>query len=333
MKLKVISKIFLFFALAIVFIGISGILVLNSEEDVFGKDSRFLNTIDIEKSSDNLKTDDHLKIDAVSSQITFHLSTDDQLSAHLEGEIFTMGFVRGEWDLKFKETSDGIEIVEGRPKGNFGINFTTAKTTINIYLPQDFQGSLAIHTVSGDIDLTLPNQVYRDVKVETVSGDLNLESLNWGEDNPSKLRFESVSGEAYLEEINVKSLNLSTTSGDVTGKHIKSEALSFSSLSGDMRLEGNFKVIHGESTSGTINLTTTSDDFNIDIDTISGDVRISIPPSDGFSYDFSTVSGDLTFKLTDYHFTLTKDQRGLVGDSASTNKVNIETVSGDVLIQ
>lgn len=242
-------------------------------------------------------------IDTVSSDVNIILSKDNNIKVHFYGTTSDMGRAP---KLEASLSGDNLDISVKYPKqiiifGSFSLN-----TKLDVYVPESYKKSMDIETVSGEIDIDKLES--DDFKCHTTSGDMKINLIV-----ASTIDFSSVSGSINIEELSSKSSDFETTSGDV-----KIEA-----ISGDLKVE---------SVSGSI--TALYKEFNneVEAETVSGDVNLSLPQESEFKVDFSTTSGELE---NDFPLVITgkvdkRDVKGTVGNGQKT--IRIETTSGDAAI-
>ncbi len=181
----------------------------------------------------------------------------------------------------------GILYVKYAASGKKLTNNKTQGKTLVVYLPLKY------------IDAAL-----NEVEIETVSADVFINEtehiISCGE-----LDVKSVSGEIKLDGISAREASIENVSGKVTVKGEYSE-LDVSTVSGKVSLAPDNKVPR------------------ISVDSVSGDVDLTIPDM-GFKAELETVSGKMKFKSENVGRT------HMYGDSMS--KFDFETVSADVDIK
>lgn len=109
----------------------------------------------------------------------------------------------------------------------------------------------------------------------------------------------TVGGDARIGPFGVDELEVKTVSGDVdTDEHLAARELKAKTVSGDMKLLGRFRDVQAEA--------------------ISGEISLGLPRGGEWSFDVKTVSGRV--------------QNALASRKGKVGRVNIKTVSGDVII-
>ena len=186
-------------------------------------------------------------------------------------------------------------------------------------------------TISGEITIVVPENFNGSVRVETVSGDLltlpeNLDSLS----------FKSVSGELKPEKLFLTNdLVIKTVSGDIKSALVNCKNINYKSVSGDFAAENTcFETCKFDSTSGDIRVTIPSIPDYMKVKTVSGDAKIKLTANAGINMNYKSVSGDLK---TDFAFVVENEKRGFgsykfKGECTGEKAVTIEakTVSGDL---
>ena len=96
-----------------------------------------------------------------------------------------------------------------------------------------------------------------------------------------------------------------------------------------MDFTGNLKA---DSVSGDINVSYRIFDNNIDVKTISGEVKIDLPQNAEFYLKTNTVSGEVVarFPITIISFNKMNQLEGTVG--TGDNRIIVDTVSGDIYL-
>lgn len=172
------------------------------------------------------------------------------------------------------------------------------------------QGVQALHTVSGDIRSELAGA---ECEIKTVSGDVSLR----GKGLVAPLRVSTVSGDIQLSQA-AGSLELVTVSGDMNLELKPLNSLRVRTTSGDTRLQ-----------------TRLARDANVDIESVSGDVKFDAASDAGFVTEVGTFSGDI-----DTCFGVRSERASEYGPGsrlrttvgAGGARVRIKALSGDVAI-
>jgi DUF4097 and DUF4098 domain-containing protein YvlB len=151
-------------------------------------------------------------------------------------------------------------------------------------------------STSGDVEV---GEVTGDAQFNTVSGDLRAGPIGGQAD------VNAVSGDSVLERVGGR-LRVNCVSGDVTVREA-SEGVKVESVSGDVQLDS---VEAG----------------NVELNSISGDLRVAIKRGSRLAVDANAVSGDLRSDIE-----LGADEAAARGDGPLVD-LHARTVSGDLRI-
>lgn len=136
----------------------------------------------------------------------------------------------------------------------------------------------------------------------------------------------TVSGDSLLSGFSSDTLKCDSVSGDVTLEGCSVRKLNMYSVSGLCEAEGEFTEAKLDSVSGELTLMPASAVDKASLDTVSGDVAITLPASYGFAVECSSVSGSVSAE----GFTTIANDEYFYGDGAC--EIDVETVSGDIEI-
>ncbi len=262
-------------------IGIGLVMILASLA-LTGFDFRKLGTS--ETKTENYEfTESFTKIEiaAVSSDVRFARSTDGK--AHIESVH----------SVALKEdvgVQNGVLRLEQNGEGgvkffvwNFGDN-----ERMTVYLPQAEYEALTVATASGDVDV--PEELsFTDATLATASGDVRFRARCAG-----NMTVSTVSGRIEAGDMELRRLDLATTSGDIELKSLRaSEKLAIHTVSGDVALD--------RCDGGEIDLKTTSGEIEgtlltgkvFEVHTTSGKVKVPSDTAGAPLCTIHTVSGDV----------------------------------------
>ncbi len=217
-------------------------------------------------------------------------------------------------ELKVSNVSGGI-----RSERLTARRMEYATTSGGMVLTDQQTERLKLDTVSGDVQF---RGSYLACEAGSVSGELHIERT---EDGSSAERTEagSVSGAVQLHGP-VGEFKVGTTSGAVSV--LGSGWGTVTTVSGNQWLEGEISALDAGSTSGSVTLITSVQPREIEIDTTSGDVSLTLPADCGFTLDFDTSSGDFISALA----MVNQRSKHIYGDGAAA--VDVDTTSGDLRV-
>jgi len=216
-------------------------------------------------------------------------------------------------------------------------------------LPPDKQGwfSWGADTRMGDTRLDIKVPVAAEMKIEVVSADVNLSGVAGRSLTVSsvsgKLRLDSGAKEAEIGSVSgnielvgkAERAHLETVSGNIRTRGLGGQ-LKFETVSGDIDAEnGRYREINASTVSGSISLRGAPDgDPRIDTESMSGDVRLSLPADVSTRLRASSFSGSIhsdfgTVKEPDHGPGSSLD----ASNGGGAGNVKIETFSGDIDIR
>lgn len=190
-----------------------------------------------------------------------------------------------------------------------------------VTIPENYAGSYDIGLVSGSIKMSeVPCEKY--LNLDTTSGDVDLKNINCNQtldiDTTSgtvsladitvngNMEFDSTSGNLKLTNVEVKGeLSCDAISGEIAGDNVSVKSFESSSTSGDIEIDAFTveKEISGDSISGSfdLKLTDSQQNYDIEVDTISGSVNIPMNSKGkgGKELEFSTTSGDVNVEFAE----------------------------------
>ena len=131
-----------------------------------------------------------------------------------------------------------------------------------------------------------------------------------------------------LSGVNTETLDLDSTSGTMTLIDTVTKTLTADSTSGSLRFTGEAETITADTTSGSVRLTPSVGILReIRVESISGDVTVTLPATAGFSASLDSMSGrfsgEFDARLTDGEY--------VYGDGKI--HISVETNSGNLRIE
>ena len=172
------------------------------------------------------------------------------------------------------------------------------------------RGSQRLQSVSGDIRTEAAAE---DVECKTVSGDVNIT----GSGQRALLTVTTVSGDAALTKV-AGEVNGNTVSGDFTIAMSETSRSRLRSTSGNLGLTGRLAT-----------------DARLDIESISGDVRLELAAPVGAEFDVSTFNGQIRNcfgpdPVRTSEYAPGRELRFREGSGAA--RVRIKTLNGDISV-
>lgn len=237
-------------------------------------------------------------------------------------------------DIKITEKNNTLEMT--RNNGSFSVDFFSVVDIVNwfsignnneenlgqtvVIVPRSFEGKYSIETVSGnlvfaavpaeetiDLDTTSGDIKIADIdckssiNADTISGEISIDNVNMEGD----LTIGTTSGDIHLNSVKAdKEISIDTISGSTYGSDVTTEFVTLNATSGDARITQLTveKGISGDSVSGEyeIQLTDNMENYNIEVDTVSGEFNIpsKYKGTGEKTMSFSTTSGDVEVNFT-----------------------------------
>jgi len=235
-----------------------------------------------------------------------------------------------------------VEVTGELGKGTERLDFTKGDkvTRIKVVLPnRPFKVDSTDLIVKVPTGSTLSiNTVMADIGVQAVSGTQRLQSVSGNmrtETGGEDLECRTVSGDVTIAGSGKKGLvSITTVSGDATATRLAGE-VNGSTVSGDFTLGvGATTRSRLRSTSGNLTLQgSLAPDARVDIESISGDVRLDLVGKTGADFDVSSFSGEIRpcfgpKPVRTDEYAPGKEWRFQEGDGSA--RVRIKTLSGDV---
>ncbi|NQT67008.1 MAG: DUF4097 family beta strand repeat protein [Actinobacteria bacterium] len=195
---------------------------------------------------------------------------------------------------------------------------------VEIIRPKTIFGIGVINIWRTKLDVYIPEDSIEVLKIETVSADTNISDLK-----VDKFNLNAVSGDFKGESLFAGDLKIHTISGDISLKDYTGN-IDFNTVSGDAVLGGgsqndNIKVV---TVSGEVCIEQ-EDSSNMNISSISGDVEIDLSEDAWFYLKASTLSGDIENRFPIKIISSgRRDLEGIVG--SDEKEITIRTTSGDI---
>ena len=180
-----------------------------------------------------------------------------------------------------------------------------------VFLTTPPGASLQLTAASGDISVQAPVE---DVEATAASGEIRVGSVSGAG------RLRTASGDIQVDAVSGR-LFVDSSSGDVRVGHVGSN-IAVNSASGDISVDYAAGAVDVNTASGDL-LVLHVDGDDVRVKTVSGDVRLGIPPRRTLDVEVQTLSGDVRNRLPK-------------GDGSPAEKrvtLTVKTLSGDITLQ
>ena len=186
-----------------------------------------------------------------------------------------------------------------------------ASTDIKLYAPHQSGGE--VRTASGDVVVTTD---LRELNVATASGDVRANS-----EITSDFGIKTASGDVKARRIGGHVM-IATASGDVILEDVGGD-LSFNSASGDIRTGAVAGMVEIKGVSADVAIESVIG-HTVRARTLSGDLRLGIPPGRSVDLDMQTLSGEVVNRLSPSAEPVAKKV---------ALAISVKTVSGNLMLE
>jgi hypothetical protein len=208
-------------------------------------------------------------------------------------------------EIEMTQSSDGTVSVRTRfPEEGWTWLFGSHPCKVDYVVRAPRACALRLRGVSSSLDV---RGFDGECSVETVSGAVELRDLN------GALRLRTVSGNVSIERLS-GALDLKTVSGEIAVK------------------ESGLASVRSTSVSGDVSLETALADGPYAFDSVSGDVRLVVPPETRCTAELTGVSGTLStaFPVSGYSHATGRHSVTIHGGGT---RVSLKSVSGDLALE
>jgi len=245
-----------------------------------------------------------IKIDWVAGSVNLRVGTSDQI-------VFSESSYRMLTDrqkMRYTISDNGV----------LQIHF--CENLENIFDWFNVDANMPAKTLTLEVPASLIGKL-AEVEIDTVSANIDLGGVYGNETDLS-----TVSGEVRCADVTANELKLSSTSGTLSCENCKADKLDLENVSGTIRVDGEYRSIDIDTVSGSTNLSLAVSPEKLDVDGVSGDIKVALPEGSNFTAKLDTVSGNITCA---FQGTMGSDLV-VVGDG--TANYRFSTVSGSLTI-
>lgn len=139
----------------------------------------------------------------------------------------------------------------------------------------------------------------------------------------SELKIDSVSAHIAVEEITATSIDLVNVSGNCVFSHCRTTDFEAETVSGNVSYDGELQVLDFNTVSADCIAVLANKPNSIELESVSGDMELTLPSGSGYQLDWDSASGDFR---CDY-----SGNSHIYGDYSC--EITADTVSGDVTIK
>ena len=142
-----------------------------------------------------------------------------------------------------------------------------------------------------------------------------------------ELEIDAASATVQVENLTIEEVESSTASGTHIFTNCQVGTLKMETVSGDLNFTGTLEKLDFNGVSAQLDLALTNAPTSIELDSVSGDLNLSLPESCGFTVDKDTVSGRFSSELP------TTEQNGKIVYADGHCEIEVEGVSASVHIR
>lgn len=286
--------------------GAGSTILITREERVSGKTWAFVTS----PESGWILLDNAVSVDLLPSETMVSAYTDLSKDTFSPADIREIEIEWAAGEILIQPGNGDVITVEedGVTEEKYAMVLRQENRTLKIQFCKDETYSFfGIHTTSipsKDLTITVPRDwVCESLEIDAASATVEVNDLYIRE-----VDFDGASGVCEFENCVVDEIDLDTASGDI-------------------RFVGELSILDCDSASAKIYAVINSIPSRIDINTMSGDVDLTLPESAGFSLAMDTMNGDFN---SEFETTL-KNGNYVCGDGHC--RINVDAMSGDVTIR
>lgn len=162
---------------------------------------------------------------------------------------------------------------------------------LEVLLPRDTAKALtAVEASNTSDDMDISGCTAEAINISTVSGALNLSDCSAG-----GLEASAVSGNVVLTAVSSdEAMTVSTVSGGMELTGISAGELRLDTVSGSCKLEGQAEGLSVSTISGDVAASLRTQPVDVDMDSVSGALKLGLPSSAGFTVEHDSVSGSFS---------------------------------------
>lgn len=141
------------------------------------------------------------------------------------------------------------------------------------------------------------------------------------------LEIDAASATVEVNDLTIREVEFDGASGTCEFDNCAVNTFDMDTASGDVRISGTLDTLDFDGASASIYAELTNTPNRMDIDTMSGDLDLTLPQDCGFTVSLNAMSGDFSsdFKTT------TQNGSHVHGDGSC--RINVDAMSGDVILR
>ena len=165
--------------------------------------------------------------------------------------------------------------------------------TLRIYFAE--RHTFQTNMPSKQLEILIPyalSEHFADFQVNTVSGRIEVSNVS-----ANTVSLRTTSGRIMISGIEAEEIHLHTVSGRIETRNTVTADLQAQTTSGRHELSGDFQRVNARSTSGRIEVTSTTVPHSLTARTTSGRIEVMVPSGDVVNVQYSTSSGRFSSEI------------------------------------
>lgn len=146
-----------------------------------------------------------------------------------------------------------------------------------------------------------------------------------------EVEIEAVSAEVDVQDLRCRDFSLETVSGTNTFRNCEVENVDLETVSGDIQYSGTLQKLSCNGVSAKCDIAVDNNPKRINMDTVSGDLTLTLPKDCGFTLRKSTMSGKYTCDFLATTYVRDNDNKQIIGDGSCA--IDIDGISGNVTVR
>ncbi|GAB6087697.1 DUF4097 family beta strand repeat-containing protein [Alkaliphilus crotonatoxidans] len=226
------------------------------------------------------------------------------------------------------------------------ITISTDSVPIRLYvvegtdeLKAHYYGSVQTNGAPPELELKQSGNkiVVRENRREKMNVGFNFENLSMDIYLPKQyqkeLSLHSISGDVLMDKLQLSKIEAETISGKISLDGAILERGFFKSTSGNIEINHYLGELRGETVSGHLAVELAGLEDKVDINSISGDIKVALPSDSSFKLMANSTSGKITsdFPMTVNGKSKSNTLEGIVGKGE--HELELKTISGNINIR
>lgn len=168
----------------------------------------------------------------------------------------------------------------------------------------------------GKVDFNSAKELSKDLTITV--------PVDW---NCDKLKIECAAATVEVNDLTVREVELDGASGACEFENCTVREMDIDTASGDVRFVGSLDILDCDAASASVSAILSNTPSRLDMDSMSGDLEITLPEDAGFTLSMDGMSMDFE---SDFETTI-KNGNYVYGDGSC--RIDVDALSGDVILR